>query len=398
MPNRVITTKLNDKILTFLLDERDQILEVDVHGGQSLQVGDLYIGRVEQIKPNINSCFVNIGSENVFVSLLDNRHVFYAKRISEKKIVSQGDEILVQIEKEAHKTKLAKGTTDFTLTGKYILLTTDKDQVFISSKIRSSKIRKQLTQLVSPYICDAYGFIIRTDAENADPASIKAEINNLIEQYKSLIGKIPYRSGQQILLRQNKGHASVIFNQYLSQTEGFYYDDESLYQEAIDAASDIIDFPLEKIHLKEQQSGTYLELYNLRKKLHRLMVPKVWLKSGGSIIIEPTEALTVIDVNTEKSMVKKNQADTLLATNLEAAKAIMREIRARNISGIIIVDFIDMTKEHHNASLLSELRQLAKEDPIKLTIVGMTKLGLVEMTRKKLHPPLWEKLDSKTGI
>ena len=86
MPNRVITTKLNDKILTFLLDDRDQILEVDVHGGQSLQVGDLYIGRVEQIKPNINSCFVNIGSENVFVSLLDNRHVFYAKRISEKRL------------------------------------------------------------------------------------------------------------------------------------------------------------------------------------------------------------------------------------------------------------------------------------------------------------------------
>lgn len=391
MAYKLITTKLDGHIVCALLDEKERVIEVHPFKDTlSTKVGNIYVGKVQMIKKNIHSAFINIGEDdNVFVSLKDSAHYHYANKLSQSSELVMGDEILVQIQKDAHKTKLAKGITDFCLTGKYTVLTTDQPAVFVSSKITNDQKRIGLKKMLKKHITEQYGFIGRTNCQDASKEVIVSEIEALAAQYNHLMEILPYRSCGQKLLSQGAPHMTLLKDFYDHEIESFYYDDEVLYAQAKDYVASNFDDMTEKFILTEEPIDLATKL-NLRKKIEKLLQTKVWLKSGASIIIEPTEALTAIDVNTEKTLSKKNQEETITKTNLEAANEIIYQIRARNLSGIIIVDFIDMNAKEDKEKLLTVLRKLALNDPQKTTIVDMTKLGLVEITRKKRKPPLKE--------
>lgn len=375
----------------FLLNDKNHIVEVRTGPLEGTDMGSIYIGRVEQVKANINSAFVRIDKDRkVFLSFQDAHHFFYTKRQNTKAPRPvQGDELLVQIEKEAHKTKLAKVTSDFVLTGRYVVLTTDKKRLFVSSKIQHQSYRKALKARLKPYVTEDFGYIIRTHAQTVTMDEVIEEMGHLAGVYASLTEFLRYKPCYSKIYEPPAGYLTMIRDLNMAGPLEVITTDEVMAggverlgrEQGIDVT----------VACNREASGEeLLKAYGLREKLQKLFQKKVWLKSGASIVIEPTEAMTVIDVNTEKTMSKKRQEGTLLSTNLEAATAIMKQIRARNISGIIVVDFIDMKRGEDKDALLEHLEKLALAEPIKTTVHGMTTLGLVEMTRKKIEKPIWE--------
>jgi len=392
--NKWITTTIKGRLIGALLDEKNQLIEVyPFSEKEQSNIGTIYVGRVQTIKKNIEAAFIDIGEENIFISLKESKHFFYAKKNGKKEMLVQGDEIIVQIQKDAHKTKLAKGVTDFCLTGKYLVLTTDQSTICLSSKITDITTRRRLKKLVKNMADPAIGFIIRTNSQAVEEDVILSELDTLTKQYQTLLSKLSYRQKGQVLVTQESDYISILKNMYEDQVSSYLYDDQDIYNQVVSYATISMPSILEKLQWINEDSTLGMTL-SLDHKIQKLLRKKVWLPSGGSIIIEPTEALTVIDVNTEKTISKKKVDLTIYKTNLEAAKVLMHQIRARNISGIIIVDFIDMYEEEKKHALVRFLRELAKEDPMKTIILGMTRLSLIEITRKKSRVPLadaWQK-------
>jgi len=223
---------------------------------------------------------------------------------------------------------------------------------------------------------------------------ITKEISCLIEIYKNIRSYGIYKSRFSLLYRTPPAYICDIRDGYSDRVDEFVTDDIDLYENMRDYLVNHQPEDKDKLRLYQDTSISLSSLYGIKEKIKDAIKPMVWLKSGGSLVIQPTEALTVIDVNTGKAVAgKKKVQETFLRINLEAAKEIARQIRLRNISGIIIIDFIDMALQKNKDLLMEELEKEFKKDPIKTTLVDMTALGLVEVTRKKLRKPLHEQVN-----
>lgn len=373
-----------------LLGHKQELVEVQTDDQVGHGVGAIYVGRVEQVKKNINSAFVKIADgEKVFLSLNEVDHFFFTKKIGKGFLPVQGDELLVQIEKEAHKTKLAKATANLVLTGRYVILTTDKKNIFVSSKIRREKLRKIYKGRLKSKVTNDFGFIIRTNAEKVTIEEIEAEMDILSSDFYTMTEHLNYKSLYQTLYRPEPKYLTMIRDLKLTEPLTVIACDEHICAE-VQALIDLQKIDGTVVRGNYPDDEALMNAYSLRDKLSKLFMKKVWLKSGATIIIEPTEAMTVIDVNTEKSLSKKKSNETILKTNIEAAEMIVYQMRVRNISGILIVDFIDMKSEADKNTLLENFDRLCAKDSVKTTVHGMTVLGLVEVTRKKIDRPLWE--------
>jgi len=387
---KLIIGPMGQQWFSFLLDEKDHIVEVRTGDLSSANIGSIYVGRVEQVKKNINSAFLRIGEDRkVFLSLQDAHTFFYTHKQGKGDTPVEGDCLLVQIEKEAHKTKLAKVTSDLTLSGRYAVLTTDKKQIFVSSKIQNQDYRKVLKARLKKYVTDRYGFIIRTNAETVTFEEISEELKDLGDQFLRVTDKLDYKMPYTRVHKPMSGYLSMIRDLKLRETLAIHTCHKAM-ADKLEALRTIHNLDLKLIGGQDEGLEDLLNRFDIKSKVSKLYQKKVWLKSGATIVIEPTEAMTVIDVNTEKTLSKKKSSETLLRTNIEAAEAIMDQIRARNISGIIIIDFIDMVSDKDKKTLMNRLTTLADLAPVKTTVHGMTTLGLVELTRKKIEKPLWE--------
>jgi ribonuclease G len=285
-------------------------------------------------------------------------------------------------------------SSNINLTGKFIALTYGKSSVGVSTKIEDANERKRLRSLVRPYITKEYGIIVRTNSAFMQDDLIINEINNLIELYKSIRAYGVHKSRYSLLYRTPPGYIWDIRDGYSDRLDEFVTDDEELYEHMKEYLIQHQPEDKDKLRLYQDHSLSLSSLYGIKEKINDAVRPMVWLKSGGTLVIQPTEALTVIDVNTGKATAgKKKVQETFLKVNLEAAKEIAKQIRLRNISGIIIIDFIDMDLQKNKDQLMAELEEHFKKDPIKTTLVDMTALGLVEVTRKKLRKPLHEQVN-----
>jgi ribonuclease G len=394
MSKKLVTTRYNENILSTLLDEKERVLEVHLFSGEvETDIGNIYVGTVKTVKKNIQSAFVDIGKvDNVFLSLLESKNIYYAKKVGKGQVLVPGDEILIQIQKDAHKTKLAKAITDFCITGRYVVLTTDKPSVFISSKITEDDERLRLKNLIKNYVSKSFGFIVRTNCSFVSDELVIDEVQKLIQLYEKILKTLTFRSTGQRIYTQGSPYMTLLKDFNEDEVTSYIYDDQNLYNEVEIFLSENHPEIVHKLMLVEEEMSLY-NYFNVQSKIDKLLHKKVWLKSGASIIIEPTEALTVIDVNTEKTLSKKQVKETIFNTNMEAAEEIAYQLRARNISGIIIIDFIDMIDPEDKNKLMQRLRYLTSFDRIKTTIIDMTALGLVEVTRKKIKQPLSELWD-----
>ncbi len=402
MENRLVITKQENKIVSAFFEDRDMVQVTLMSSEHSSILGNIYLGKVKNIIKNINAAFVEIKDGKMcYYSLEENRFPIMAtssfeedsRSLNEVKI-KIGDELVVQVTKEDVKTKAPVVSSNINFTGKYVALTYGKSTVGVSSKIKDDKERIRLKAIAKKMQHKEYGFIIRTNAAFVPEEKITCEMDKLIEAYDNIRSYGVHKTRFSLLYRTQPNYICDIRDGYTEHVDEFVTDDLELYNNIKEYLELYQPEDLSKLRLYSDHLVNLMNLYGITDKLYDAVKPMVWLKSGGTVIIQPTEALTVIDVNTGKAVTgKKKVQETFLKVNREAAKEIAKQIRLRNLSGIIIIDFIDMDLEKDNELLMEELREYFKKDPIKTTLVDMTALGLVEITRKKVRKPLHEQLE-----
>jgi len=391
--NKLIITKQDNQIISAIYEGSDMV-QVNIDHRESISIlGNIYIGKVKNIVKNINAAFVEIsGGKMCYLSLEENLYPIYIKPKQTEKLVV-GDELLVQISKEDIKTKAPVVTTNINFTGKYVVLIHGRSMIGISSKIEDEEERKRLKKLMKGFKEDSYGFIVRTNAVHMNEERIHEEIMFLKKQYEELKQYGVHKSLFSLLYQTPPGYICDIRDGYADRIDEIVTDDLEIHKNIKEYLENYQKEDLEKLQLYKDDMISLKNLYSINSKLEKGLNEKVWLKSGATLIIQPTEALTVIDVNTGKAISgKKNVEDTFFKVNMEAAQEIAKQIRLRNLSGIIIIDFIDMSKQEYKVKLMKVLEELFRKDPVKTTLVDMTALNLVEITRKKVRKPLYEQI------
>lgn len=345
-------------------------------------VGNVYQGRVANILPGMQAAFIDLGvGRNGFLYLKESKsgggHL--AK-------LTEGQTLMVQVVKEPLGSKGPRVTTGLTLPGRHLVLVPGSDYVGISKRIQDASRREELRRLVQSLRPPGVGFIVRTAAEGGSEADLEAEVDGLIRLWSQIKKKSQTARAPELLHRDLELVARVLRDFYTEEVDRVRFNSRDTLQQAIEAA-DLFGVNLaEKAILAPGQN--LLKLFNIPAQAREALRRKVWLKCGGYLVFDETEALAVIDVNTGRFVGTKSLQETIFRTNMEAAVEIVRQIRLRNLGGIIIVDFIDMERPEHQEKVLALLTEMIKKDRIKTHLLGLTSLGLVEITRKKTYPSL----------
>ncbi len=395
MANQLLITKKDNSVLSVRVEDgKIAQIQAQPENADSL-LGDIYVGKVRNIVKNINAAFVEYEQGKMGYLSLDAKVCpIHADGVaSDGTRVLIGDEVIVQIEREAVKTKPPTLSGMLNFPGKYVVLIYGEKIVSISSKIRDAEKKQQLRELLQNSIDGDYGFIARTNSRDVSQKKILSEIEFLKKQFEDIKRFGIHRAKFNCLYHAPAAYLCDIRDSYDSLLENIITDDDTIYEEIVKFAEVYQPEDIKKIKRWDENDGKLDAVYDVTKTLEHALMPKVWLKNGGYIIIQPTEALVSIDVNTGKAISKKKDVQkTFLKVNLEAATQIARQLRLRNLSGIILIDFIDMKDPEYNKQLMDRLRIEFAKDPVRTILVDMTKLGLVEVTRKKVRKSLYEQI------
>lgn len=380
----VITT--NDTHVISTLLENDHVAELHCArhtAAAAFAIGDIYIGKVRKIMNNVQAAFIEISSGVECYYTLDE-----CTNLSQQ--LKVGDELPVQIKKEAVKEKAMTVTANLNFTGKYLVLTTGIPKVGVSLKINKGR-RRELLEAMEKFRSKDYGFVVRTNAGNATIEELNNEAERLLEQYWKIMEIADKRTCYSCLFKAPEPYITDIRNIYQEGLSEIVVEDQKLHQQIRRFLEDYQPEDLGKLRLYEDVMLPLHKLYSIERAIESATREKVWLKSGAFLVIQPTEALTVIDVNSGKASGKREK-NNILKLNLEAARESARQIRLRNISGIIVIDFINMSEPEQMRELLSIFRGCLSKDPIPTALIDVTKLQLVEVTRQKIRRPLAESL------
>lgn len=396
MNRKLVITKIGDRAVTAVL-ENEEVTELHVSDKrtEAHRVGNIYVGKVKNIVPNIQAAFVEIANGvECYYSIPQNPTPHFTQKIG-KKPLCIGDELLVQIEKEAVKTKVPTVTSNLSFTGKYVVLTSGIKKIGISSKITGEK-RKEMQEAVSAFQSEAYGFIVRTNAKDVPVTLVERELEELAKVYVRLLD-----------ISASRKVFSCLFEaplMYLSNIRDIYQEgltdivvEEALFEEVEQYLKEEQPEDLQKLTCYVDRQLPLYKLYSLESVISRALSERVWMKSGAYLVIQPTEALTVIDVNTGKCVAGKKDDGFYMKINLEAAREAAKQIRLRNLSGIILIDFINMKSKERTKELLEFFEKELRKDPVQTILVDMTQLQLVEVTRKKVRKPLKEAVSQEKG-
>lgn len=355
-------------------------------------VGNIYKGRIVNVLPGMQAAFVDIGQDrNAFLYINDVLPAHLEKQPNPKpsitELVRSGQEIVVQVVKEATGSKGARVTTHYTIPGRWIVYMPEADYVAISRKIEAGEERARLKQIAESLRRPGEGIIVRTVADGASPDAIRSDLEFLRELWDNIRREVRSVTAPAEVYRELDLIPRVIRDMFTEEVREIVIDSERVAQEASAYLGRISPEWSDRVRYVPPAERVF-ERYGVKEQLDRLFRPKVWLDSGAYLVIERTEALTVIDVNTGKYTGSVDLEETVFAANLEAAEMIARLMRLRDMGGIIIVDFIDMDEESHREQILRRMEELVRQDRTKSVAVGWTKLGLLEMTRKKVREPI----------
>ena len=390
----LMETLLGETRLAVIEDGRLCEIYIERPNGDDV-TGSIYLGRVENVVPGMNAAFVDIGqSKNGFLSagdipIMDQGLSRQLKDQRIEKLVRRGQAILVQVLKAQSGQKGHRLSCHIALPGRLMVLLTDVRYIGVSKKITESPERDRL-RMIAQALTDhtPFGVIMRTASEWASDDEIRREWVDLLTRWEGIENQAQYAMAP-TEISSNTSLARRVLRDMLDDTvDLLWVDDDHLFKTLTEQASE---GQRAKIRRHEGEIPLF-DIHRVDAQLNQALRKYVWLKSGGSLVIQETEAMTVIDVNTAKFTGKRDLEETLFRLNREAAEEILRQLRLRDIGGIIIVDFIDMKDQQHNEALLEQLRTLSKTDRNRLTVVGMTNLGLVELTRKRVRKPLSQQL------
>ncbi len=371
-------------------------------------VGNIYAGRVARVLPGMQSAFIDIGLERAAFLHVADVHVGSGARGDHaggstppppiERLVFEGQTLTVQVIKDPIGTKGARLSTQISIAGRLLVFLPQDDHIGISQKIGSHELREQLRTRMNalagkseepnpsaPY--NGGGFILRTNAEDATDAELADDIAYLRKTW-GVIRERSFKSPPGSLLHQDLSLVERVLRDLASDTtQSIRIDSRMQYEQLLAFGAEFTPTSVSKLALYKGERPIF-DLYNIDDEIARALARRVDLKSGGYLIIDQTEALTTVDVNTGGYVGARNFDDTIFKTNLEATQAIARQLRLRNLGGIIIIDFIDMAREEHQSTVLAELRKQLARDRTKVTVSGFTQLGLVEMTRKRTRESL----------
>lgn len=395
--NELVITNYKNSLISAVYENKNMVQVSACRKKPTACVGNIYVGRVDNIIKNINAAFVNISEQlSCYLDLSGEGTPLFVKKQSPKKI-SIGDEIIVQVTKEEVKTKAPVVSASFSLTGKYVVLMHGGSGIQISKKITQKAVRNSLKTLLEAYTGEAFGLVVRTNAVHAAPEELEAETKQLCSEYEQIC-KNGIHQARYTLLRQElppyllqlRDSRELLMSKVVTNIPAVYKEFEEFLKKYPMKTADGSNIALEFAEDANDLVIRYKINHFMDKALHRM----VYLNSGATIVIDPTEALTVIDVNTGKAIAgKKLTEETFFAINMEAAREIAAQIRLRNLSGIILIDFINLSDPAKEEALKDELRNLFKADSVQTEVVDITKLGLMEITRKKVYKTLAEQLN-----
>ena len=375
----------NDKKQIALLEDEELVEKYEEDENNKSIEGNIYVGKVQNVITGLQSAFVNIGEKrNAFIHIKDilpKVDVTKNAPIQNETInnlVKPGDPIIVEVKKEAIDKKGPRLSTHISLTSRFVVFMPNADFVTVSQKIEEESEKERLKNIVARYLPPNTGAIIRTSAQNHSEEDIKKDIYKAIDKWKNIklkkVNKIPqkiYDKGG-VLKKTLVDLVDTNLDKIVLQDKNDYESIKNLLDE-IEANTTI------------EIDENILDKYSLKKQIESLNSNKIWLKSGAFITIDKTEALVAIDVNSGKFIGKKDVEETITAVNLEAAKEISKQIRLRDISGIIIIDFIDMKKDENKRAVINEIKKYSKKDRSHVQVEEFTKLNLMEITRKHIN-------------
>ena len=381
-----------ENVKTIMLVENGILVEKhEEHENQKRLEGNIYIGKVQNVLQGMQSAFINIGEDkNTLIKIKDILPKVDEKEekldTSDKKItdyLKTGMDIVVQIKKDGTLTKGAKVSTHINLPGRFIALLPNTSFITVSQKIENEEERQRLIQIVRKNLPENMGAIIRTAGENRNEEEIKQDIEKLIIEWKNIQKSLKNNKAPKLLYNNQALVRRTILDIIDRGLERIIINDKETYNTIINSLKE---FDI-KIELRENED--LFKIYNLSDQIKKLSQRKVWLKSGGFITIDKTEALTAIDVNTGKFVGKKNIEQTAYIVNKEATVEIAKQLRLRDIGGIVIIDYIDMYEEKNKQEIEMLLKKELKKDRTKCQVEGFTKLNLLEMTRKNMCNNDW---------
>jgi ribonuclease G len=433
----VINAAANETRIAITEDGRLAELFVETANKEKM-VGDIYLGKVAKVMPGIKAAFIDIGlSQDGFLHFSDigNRLEEYSAMIgdddegededeNEKTAVAEpagvsgqgsvsaeparqqslphsqrhreqrpprreiqlqkGQDIIVQITKEPVGKKGVRVTSEVSLAGRYIVLLPFDGKIGISKKISSFKEKRRLRKIVQSILPEGFGVIIRTVAEGKDDVSFRNDLEDLIKTWREVEKLVKTEKAPCLLYKDMATTSSVIRDLFSNDVSRVVIDSKKLHKEISAYIRYTSAHLLEKIELHREKQPIF-DKYGIEKEIETTLSRKVWLKSGGYLIIEPTEAMLVIDVNSGRYAAKKEQEQNSLRTDLEASREICRQLRLRDIGGIIVCDFIDLDDERNKRKVYEELKKEFRKDRAKVTVLPMTEFGLVQITRQRIR-------------
>lgn len=381
---------------TCALEEDGHIMELMLEEkGKKSILGNIYVGQVENIAANIQAAFVMIDPDTrCYLPLSDVKNPVFSSGRTGDAPLRPGDMLLVQVSREAMKGKLPAVTTNLNFTGKYLVLTTGEKKIGFSKKLiqeEKNKLNKWLEEerAVSPR---EYGIVVRTNAGEASKEEFLTELSFLKRLYEKTAVYGRSRTCFSCVYETEPFYMNAVRDTYSKHLDEIVTDIPEVFEHIVAYLKEVSHGEENKVRLYEDALLPLYKLYRIGIALEEVQKQKVWLKSGGFLVIQQTEAFVSIDVNSGKFTGKKKAEETYRKINLEAAGEIARQLRLRNLSGIILIDFINMENPDHQDELFHVLQKHLRKDSVKAKAVDITPLHILEMTRKKVRRPLSEDL------
>jgi len=406
--------------------ENGTIVEVFIEREDETSIaGNIYKGRVQRVLPGMQAAFVDIGfdqaafiyvddvldtasytmyekfeqdndveadtesdDEDIETTDMGDNHTSWKASLNQDcridELLTEGQEILVQVAKSSIGTKGPRITTHISLAGRYLVLMPTVDHIGISRRIENDAERARLKDLLLSIRTNKFGYIFRTQAEGIDENTIKKELDFLSKTWEDIMAKSKKTSATSLVYKDLTATFRAVRDLLANEADKLVIDSKEEYENVQNFLKKLMPDVNLSVELYQGKESIF-DAYNIEGDVARALKKKVWLKSGGYIVIEQTEALVAIDVNTGRYVGKHNFDETILKTNLEAVKEIAYQVRLRNIGGIIIIDFIDMKKEQHKEKVMAHMNEAMKKDKSQTNVLPLTELGLVQMTRKRIR-------------
>jgi len=407
MKKEIIINSTEHETRVALLEDGG-LVELLVKGTEDHRiVGNIYKGVIKTVLPGMQAAFVDLAMEKAaFLHSSDIGQLSHgdrfdvdddeeapadivrkSRRAGIETVLKEGQDILVQIIKEPISTKGPRVTSEISIAGRYLVLVPDDYHVRISKRISDWGEKKRLRSIVRQLRPEGFGLIIRTEAEGRNEADFKSDIKRLLK-YWTPLKKRSERLKAPALLHQEMGMVSgLIRDVYSDDVEMLVVDSRSVYREIIAFVREIAPALKGRVKLYKEKTPIF-DYYGIEPELEKMMDRRIWIKKGAYLVIDQTEAMVTIDINTGRFVGRKDQESTILRTNLDAAREVARQIRLRDIGGLIIIDFIDMYSRENRRRLYDEFCSLFRNDRAKRAISPVSDFGMIEMTRERVRPSL----------